>query len=74
MSFNADLKKKLKSDLNLIQFFTHFERVVNGIRNNESEVDYESKYKLLRLKLKRTQMLVQARTIYSPKISKEYQE
>nr|KYP43285.1 hypothetical protein KK1_035286 [Cajanus cajan] len=28
-SFNVDLKNHLKSDLNLGQFFTHFERVVN---------------------------------------------
>jgi len=39
-SFNAALKNYLKSDLNLVQFFTHFERVVNGKRNNESEADY----------------------------------
>lgn len=26
-SFNANLKNNLKSDLNLVQFFTHFKRV-----------------------------------------------
>jgi hypothetical protein len=31
-SFNADLKNYLKSDLNLVQFFTHFKMVVNGKR------------------------------------------
>ncbi|KAJ1380295.1 FAR1 DNA-binding domain [Sesbania bispinosa] len=57
-SFNADLKNHLKSDLNLVQFFTHMERVVNGKRYNESEADYESRHKLPRLKMKKAPMLV----------------
>ncbi|CAO2817765.1 unnamed protein product [Amaranthus hypochondriacus] len=37
-SFNADLKRHLKSDLNLMEFFNQFERVVNGKHYNESKV------------------------------------
>jgi zinc finger SWIM domain-containing protein 3 len=73
-SFNADLKNHLKSDLNLVQFFTHFERVVNGKRNNESEADFESRHKLPKLKIKKAHMLVQAGNIYTPKIFEEFQE
>uniref|UniRef100_A0A1S2Y170 Protein FAR1-RELATED SEQUENCE 5-like n=2 Tax=Cicer arietinum TaxID=3827 RepID=A0A1S2Y170_CICAR len=73
-SFNADLKNHLKSDLNLVQFFTHFKRVVNGKRNNESEADFESRHKLPRLKMKKARMLVQAGNVYTPKIFEEFQE
>jgi zinc finger SWIM domain-containing protein 3 len=73
-SFNAYLKNHLKSDLNLVQFFTHFERVVNGKRSNESQTDYESTHKLPRLKMKKAPMLVQAGNIYTPKLFEEFQE
>ncbi|CAJ2638775.1 unnamed protein product [Trifolium pratense] len=73
-SFNVEMKNHLKSDLNLVQFFTHFERVVNGIRNNESEADYESRHELPKLKMRRVRMLVQAGNIYTPKILEEFQE
>ncbi|KAL5776613.1 hypothetical protein ACOSP7_009539 [Xanthoceras sorbifolium] len=36
-SFNASLKDYLKSDLNLSQFFMHFERMVNDKRYKELE-------------------------------------
>ncbi|CAL5201418.1 unnamed protein product [Lathyrus oleraceus] len=73
-SFNYELKNHLKSDLNLVQFFTHFERVVNKQRNNESEADYESRHELPKLKMKRAPMLVQAGSIYTPTIFEEFQE
>ncbi|WJX30659.1 hypothetical protein P8452_19175 [Trifolium repens] len=73
-SFNVEMKNHLKSDLNLVQFFTHFERVVNGIRNNESEADYESRHELPKLKMRRVRMLIQAGNIYTPKIFEEFQE
>jgi hypothetical protein len=72
-SFNADLKNHLKSDLDLVQLFTHFHnRAVNGKRNNEFEVEYESIHKLPRLKMKKARMLVQARNVYTPKILEEF--
>ncbi|GAU26907.1 hypothetical protein TSUD_03100 [Trifolium subterraneum] len=72
-SFNADLKNHLKSDLNLVQFFTHFKRAVNGKRNNESEAEYNSKHKLPKLKMKKAVMLVQAGDVYTPRIFEEFQ-
>ncbi|XP_058785000.1 protein FAR1-RELATED SEQUENCE 5-like [Vicia villosa] len=73
-SFNADLKNHLKSDLNLVQFFTHFKRAVNGKRNNESEAEYESIHKLPKLKMKKARMLIQAGSVYTPRIFEEFQE
>ncbi|KAF1884192.1 hypothetical protein Lal_00035259, partial [Lupinus albus] len=73
-SFNVALKNHLKSDLHLVQFFTHFERVVNGKKNNESEVEYESINKLTRLKMVKAAMLVQTSKIYTPIIFEEFQE
>ncbi|CAI8583438.1 unnamed protein product [Vicia faba] len=73
-SFNSELKNHLKSDLNLVQFFTHFERVVSKQRNNESEAVYESRHELPKLKMKRAPMLIQAGNIYTPTIFEEFQE
>ena len=36
-SFNADLKDCLRTNLNTIEFFTHFERVLNQKRDKELE-------------------------------------
>ncbi|KAL5744541.1 hypothetical protein ACOSP7_027412 [Xanthoceras sorbifolium] len=40
-SFNASLKDYLKSNLNLSQFFMHFERMVNDKRYKELEAEYD---------------------------------
>ena len=34
-SFNADLKDCLRTDLNIAEFFTHFDRVVNQMRSQK---------------------------------------
>ncbi|XP_024626876.2 protein FAR1-RELATED SEQUENCE 5-like [Medicago truncatula] len=73
-SFNADLKNHLKSDINLVQFFTHFKRAVNAKRNNESEAEYDSRHKLPKLKMKKARMLLQAASVYTPKNFEEFQE
>ena len=65
-SFNADLKDCLRTDLNIVEFFTHFERVVNQKRDKELEVEYNSRYKFPRLKLKSSPMLNQVTTVYTP--------
>jgi len=48
-SLNADMRNYLKVDLDIIQFFTHFERVVDGKRYKEWEAEYNSRQKLPRL-------------------------
>ena len=56
-SFNADLKDCLCTDLNIVDFFTHFERVVNQKQYKELDAKYNSKHKFPRLKLKSSTML-----------------
>ncbi|KAG5546375.1 hypothetical protein RHGRI_018528 [Rhododendron griersonianum] len=42
-SFNSDLKDYLRSDHNLVQFFTHFERLLDEKRCKEREADHAIK-------------------------------
>ncbi|XP_050244117.1 protein FAR1-RELATED SEQUENCE 5-like [Quercus robur] len=42
-SFNADLKDYLRTDLNIVEFFTHFEIVVNQKQDKELEAEYNSR-------------------------------
>ncbi|XP_023894026.2 protein FAR1-RELATED SEQUENCE 5-like [Quercus suber] len=67
-SFNADLKDCLRTDLNIVEFLTHFETVVNQKRDKELEAKYNSKQKFPRLKLKSSPMLNQVATVYTPKL------
>ncbi|KAM0855244.1 hypothetical protein ACQ4PT_049944 [Festuca glaucescens] len=48
-SLNNDLKIHFKSDFDIIRFFKHFERVVQGKRNNELNSEFESRKKLPKL-------------------------
>ena len=65
MSLN-DLKDCLCTDLNIVEFFTHFEIVVNQKWDKELEAEYNSRQKLPRLKLKSSPMLNQVTTVYTP--------
>ena len=65
-SFNADLKDCLRTDLNIVEFFTHFKRVVNQKRDKELEAEYNSRNKFPRSKLKSSHMLNQVTTVYTP--------
>ena len=58
-SLNNDSKLHLKPDLDLVRFFKHFERVVQGKRDIELSSEYESRELVPRVKM-RTPMLVQA--------------
>ncbi|XP_030925797.1 protein FAR1-RELATED SEQUENCE 5-like [Quercus lobata] len=55
--FNADLKDCLRIDLNIVEFFTNFERVDNQKRDKELEAEYNSRHKFPRLRLKGSPML-----------------
>ncbi|XP_050255522.1 protein FAR-RED ELONGATED HYPOCOTYL 3-like [Quercus robur] len=65
-SFNVDLKDCLRIDLNIVEFFTHFERVENQKRDKELEAEYNSRHKFPRLRLKGSPMLNQVITVYTP--------
>jgi zinc finger SWIM domain-containing protein 3 len=56
-SLNSDLKRHFKSDFDIIRFLKHFERVVEYKRNNKLHVEFESRKKIPRLKM-RTPMLI----------------
>ena len=73
-SLNAALRKYLKPDHDIVQFFVHFERVVNDKRYKESDSEYQARQKLPRLKLKRAPMLVQAGQVYTPTIFELFQD
>ncbi|XP_028110324.1 protein FAR1-RELATED SEQUENCE 5-like [Camellia sinensis] len=72
-SLNVDLKEYLRSDYNLIQFFIHFERVLNEKRYKEYEAEYALSYKLPRIKVQ-VLMLTQAGDVYTKTIFEEFQD
>ena len=65
-SFNADLKDCLRTDLNIVEFLTHFERVVNQKWDKELEAENNSRHKFPRLKFKSSPILNQVATVYTP--------
>ena len=66
-SLNNDLKIHFKSDFDIIRFFKHFERVVQGKRNNELKSEFDSRKKLPKIFMRRPPpMLVQASKLYTP--------
>ncbi|KAL6646596.1 hypothetical protein ACP70R_015673 [Stipagrostis hirtigluma subsp. patula] len=71
-SLNNDLKIHFKSDFDILRFFKHFERVVQGKRNNELNSEFDSRTKLPRVKI-RTPMLLQASKLYTPIIFEAFQ-
>jgi zinc finger SWIM domain-containing protein 3 len=73
-SLNNDLKIHFKSDFDIIRFFKHFERVVQGKRNNELNSEFESRKKMPKLCMRRPPpMLLQASKLYTPGIFEAFQ-
>ncbi|KAG2601396.1 hypothetical protein PVAP13_5KG589307 [Panicum virgatum] len=73
-SLNNDLKMHFKSDFDIIRFFKHFERVVQGKRNNELDSEFNSRKKLPKICMKRPPpMLSQASKLYTPPIFEAFQ-
>jgi zinc finger SWIM domain-containing protein 3 len=71
--FNCDLKDCLHTDINILEFFTNFERVVKQKRDKELEAEYNSRQKLPRLNLKNSPMLNQVAKVYTPKVFELFQ-
>jgi zinc finger SWIM domain-containing protein 3 len=71
-SLNNNLKIHFKSDFNIIRFLKHFERVVEGKRNNVLNSEFESRKKLPRVIVK-VPMLLQASKMYTPIIFEAFQ-
>ncbi|XP_028076270.1 protein FAR1-RELATED SEQUENCE 5-like [Camellia sinensis] len=66
-SLNAELKRHLKVDHNIVQFFTHFNRVVMDKRYEEVKAIYDSRQRLSRIKLKMSPMLIQVAKLLDAK-------
>ncbi|KAA8548181.1 hypothetical protein F0562_004558 [Nyssa sinensis] len=72
-SFNTNLRKYLKSDLDVLQFFKHFGRVVNDWRYKELEANYDMSQHMPRL-MGDVILLKHARDVYTPKIFELFQQ
>ncbi|KAF7143109.1 hypothetical protein RHSIM_Rhsim05G0213300 [Rhododendron simsii] len=72
-SFNSDLKDYLRSNHNWVQFFTHFERLLDEKRYKEREAEYALSYKLPKIKVS-VKMLIEAGKVYTKTIFEEFQE
>ncbi|XP_043710576.1 protein FAR1-RELATED SEQUENCE 5-like [Telopea speciosissima] len=67
-SINADLKDYTNCTFDIIQFFKHFERVVNDKRAIELKAEFDSRNKLPKKAYKYTPIMVQASKVYTPLI------
>ncbi|KAK9282735.1 hypothetical protein L1049_010955 [Liquidambar formosana] len=72
-SFNAHLRDYLKSDLDLVQFFKHFQRAVDDRRYNEVLANYDMSQKIPRLKVN-VPLLQHARDVYTGTIFDMFQD
>ncbi|XP_071926176.1 protein FAR1-RELATED SEQUENCE 5-like [Coffea arabica] len=72
-NLNAVIKNHLKLDHDLVQFFGHFNRVVDKKRHNELIAEYEMRQKLPMVGLRQTPMLVHASETYSPTVFVTFQ-
>ncbi|XP_028124371.1 protein FAR1-RELATED SEQUENCE 5-like [Camellia sinensis] len=67
-SLNGTLRGYLKGDHNIVQFFTHFNRIVVDERYEEISTIYDSRQKLQIMKLKKSPILIQVASLYTPPI------
>ncbi|XP_075089661.1 protein FAR1-RELATED SEQUENCE 5-like isoform X2 [Nicotiana tabacum] len=66
-SFNGSLRGYLKSDLDIVQFFKHFQRVVDDKRANENKSNFDMTQRIFVLKVK-LPLLIHVREIYTATI------
>ena len=72
-SFNSRLRDYLKSTYNVLEFFRHFERVLDDLRYNELESNYDMSQRLPVLKVE-VLLLKNSREVYTPKIFNLFQQ
>ncbi|KAK9271714.1 hypothetical protein L1049_002077 [Liquidambar formosana] len=72
-SFHANLRKYLKSDLNVLQFLKHLGKVVNDWHYKELEVNYDMGQHMPKL-MGDVILLKRARDVYTPKIFELFQQ
>ncbi|XP_057771200.1 protein FAR1-RELATED SEQUENCE 5-like [Salvia miltiorrhiza] len=73
-SVNSDIKKCMKPNLNIMQFFNNFEQVVEEKRYSELRCDFEARQKLPRLSLESSPMLQQLSKVYTPSVFDLFQK
>jgi len=69
-----DLKGYLKLDLSMVEFFQHFERVVEQKRHKELEAEFNAREKLPTLGLKNSPLLKQVAQTYTLVIFKKFHD
>jgi zinc finger SWIM domain-containing protein 3 len=72
-SLNAHFKSCMKPNLDITQFFKHFERVVEEKRAKELSCEYDSSYKLARLIYESSPILIQMGKIYTHAVFELFQ-
>ncbi|XP_045827059.1 protein FAR-RED IMPAIRED RESPONSE 1-like [Trifolium pratense] len=73
-SLNSNFKAYMKPNINIIQFFNHFESVVEEKRYNELVSEYESRHKLPKLRYNYSSILMQLAQIYTPTVFEVFHE
>lgn len=71
-SLNVDLEGYLKSDLSMVEFFQHFERVVEQKRHKKLEAEFNTREKLPTLGLMNSYLLKQVAQTYTFVIFKNF--
>ncbi|XP_073030788.1 protein FAR-RED IMPAIRED RESPONSE 1-like [Primulina eburnea] len=72
-SVNFDIKICTKLNLDIMQFFKHFEQVLENKKYNELMCEFETCQKLSRLKLESSRMLGLLSEIYTPTVFNLFQ-
>ncbi|XP_073224905.1 protein FAR1-RELATED SEQUENCE 5-like [Cicer arietinum] len=72
-SLNAHFKSGMKPNMDIIQFFKHFERVVEEKRSNKLSYEYESSHKLARLRYELSPILIQMGKVYTHVVCELFQ-
>ena len=65
---NGDLKDYLKSDLDMAEFFEHFDWVVEQKRERELQAEFNARQKFPQLGLKSSPLLKLVVQLYTPVI------
>ncbi|XP_043703788.1 protein FAR1-RELATED SEQUENCE 5-like [Telopea speciosissima] len=73
-SINGDLKDYLRSSLNVVQFFKHFERVVADKRAKELKAEFDARDKMPRNLFSKSPIMKQAGEVYTPLIFEKFQK
>ncbi|XP_043705270.1 protein FAR-RED IMPAIRED RESPONSE 1-like [Telopea speciosissima] len=73
-SINADLKNYTKSTLDVVQFFKHFERVINDKHANELKAEFDARNKLPKNMFSRIKIIKHAGEVYTSEIFNLFQD